>query len=293
MGELSYAIRSLGRTPAITLSAVVAIGLAMGANAAIFGLVDGLWFRPPGVRDSGSLTWVFSTTPTTATDIWSFPEYEQLRDRTTSFSGVVALGRRGATMETADGGAELLLVNVVSTNFFDVLGVMPAHGRLFTAGDDTLLEKEPGVVLGHAFWRRRFGGDASIVGKTVRIGRQEMVPVRVLGVLPERFRDMYAAADRDLWLPAQTWTRFASAEELRHRDQRWFEVVGRRRAGVGVKSADAEVSTLAGAMAREFQKRIQDAARARFRIWRFGSRWAVPTPSRCSASFCSSSPLRA
>jgi len=254
MGELSYAIRSLGRTPAITLSAVVAIGLAMGANAAIFGLVDGLWFRPPGVRDSGSLTWVFSTTPTTATDIWSFPEYEQLRDRTTSFSGVVALGRRGATMETADGGAELLLVNVVSTNFFDVLGVMPAHGRLFTAGDDTLLEKEPGVVLGHAFWRRRFGGDASIVGKTVRIGRQEMVPVRVLGVLPERFRDMYAAADRDLWLPAQTWTRFASAEELRHRDQRWFEVVGRRRAGVGVKSADAEVSTLAGAMAREFPK---------------------------------------
>jgi predicted permease len=169
-----------------------------------------------------------------------------------TFESVVARGRRGAVLPAADGSPELVLVNVVSLNFFTALGVTAAQGRLFAPGDDALLEAQPGVVLGQAFWQRRFGGDPSIVGSTVRLGRGEPVGVTVLGVLPPTFRDLDAAADRHVWLPPQTWTRLTGPEEFQRRDSRWFDVIARLRDGASVEAAEAEVATLAVSLAQEF-----------------------------------------
>jgi hypothetical protein len=157
--DLRYAVHSLLRAPLFTLSAVLALGVAIGANATIFGLVDALWLRPPGVTDHGALVRVFATSDTEREGVWSYPEYTDMRDRTRAFSHVVARGRRGATMLDANGTPELLLVNVVSLNFFDALGINPHAGRLFTSGEEAQLEAQPAVVLGHTFWLRRFGGD--------------------------------------------------------------------------------------------------------------------------------------
>jgi len=220
-----HAAAGLWRSPVFTLTAVAALGLAIGANATIFGLIDGLWFRPPGVRDPARLVWIYSTTADDQSGTWSYPEYEALRDGTRSFSAVVARGRRGTTMVGADGTSELLLVDVVSTNFFQALGIQPAVGHLFTPGEDAELEREPAIVIGHAFWRRRFGGDPSVIGRTVTLSRGSGVPVVIAGVLPPTFREIDADADRDIWMPPQTWMRLENRDTFARRTDRWFEVL--------------------------------------------------------------------
>jgi predicted permease len=246
------AFRALRRTPAFTIVATLALGIAIGANAAIFGLVDALWLRPLGVSEAGRIVRIFSTTEANALGAFSYPELQGIRETTRSLDEVAARGRRGATMTDADGSPELLLVNVVTTNFFSTLGVTASHGRLFTPADDAELEAQPAIVLGYAFWQRRFGGDPSVVGRTVRIGRGDSIAVTVRGVLPETFRDLDAAADRDLWMPPQTWLRLSDRREFEDRGQRWFELIGRLRQGVSATSAGAEVAGIAAAMAREF-----------------------------------------
>jgi len=250
--DIRYAVQGLWKSPVFTLSATLALGLAIGANATIFGLVDALWLRPPGIADAGRLVRIFSTTAAEAEGPWSYPEYLALRDSTTSFDGVVARGSRGTTMAAADGTPELLYVNVVSTNFFTALGIPPAAGRLFGPGDEASLENQPGIVLGHAFWQRRFGGDPSIVGQTVRLMRAAPLSVTVLGVLPERFRDIDAAGDRDIWMPPATWVRLANRAEFETREERWFQLFAVRKPGVPVQTADADVAHIARNFASAF-----------------------------------------
>jgi predicted permease len=231
----------------------MSLALAIGANATIFSLIDGVWFRPPGVEDPGSVVRVFSTTPDTETGGFSFPEYRDVRDHAKGLSTVVAIGRRGALLKTADGSSELLLANVVSTNFFSALGVKAGVGRLFSPGDQSLLQQQPAVILGYAFWQRRFGGDRSIVGRTVTLMRgQKPIQVVVRGVLPPTFRELDASSDRDLWLPPQTWTQLSDRTEFEQRDYRWFQVLGRLRPGVSVSAVQAELDVLARALAASF-----------------------------------------
>lgn len=242
--DLQYAFLGLRRTPGVALAVTVSLGLAIGANATIFGAIDALWLRPPGAADPGALMRVFSTSDASQEGLWSFPEYRELRDRTGAFSGVAARGRRGTLLQLPDGTTELELVNVVSLNFFTTLGVNPAIGRLFGPDDAAALERSPGVVLGNDLWRRRYGSDPSIVGKTVTIGRRP-VSVTVLGVLPERFRDLEAATDRDLWLPPHTWELLNGRQEFEQRDFRWFDIVARRQPGIGAERAATEVEGFA------------------------------------------------
>lgn len=174
--DIRNAVRALAQAPTFTLSATLALALAVGANGAIFGLVDALWFRPPGVRDPGTLVRVFATTHTEPDAAWSWPEFQDVKARVTAFDDVAVRGRRGAIMTAPDGSQELLLVNVVSTNFFDMLGIRPAAGQLFAAGDAAALEAAPAVVLGYAFWRTYFGGDPAIIGRKLQLGRAARPP---------------------------------------------------------------------------------------------------------------------
>jgi len=249
--DVRDALRGLRRTPAFTMTAVLALGIAIGANATIFSLVDGLWLRPPGIERPGDLVRIFQTTQTTAEGSWSFPEFERLRDRAASVA-VVAVGRRGAILEDRGGTPELLLANVVSLDFFTVLGVQPASGRLFSPADRSALEAEPAVVLGHAFWQRRFGGDHAVVGGRIILGTDPGTPVTVLGVLPASFREIDPDSDRDLWMPTTTWAAMHGPEEFDSRRNRWFQLYGRLARGETADSASAEIGTIASALATEW-----------------------------------------
>jgi predicted permease len=255
--ELRSAVHRLRHAPLFAGAATVALAVGIGANATIFGLIDGLWLRPPAVAHPSRLDRIFATTTgpsaPNARSAWSFPEYLAIRDRSRSFDAVVALGRRGAVVARDDGSSDLVLANVTSLNFFTALGVTAAHGRLFTSDDEATLEADPGVVLAHAYWRREFGGDPAVIGRLIRVDRgQTTVPLRVLAVLPASFRDVEAAGDRDLWLPVPAWARLGGAEEFTSRNDRWFEILGTRRAGVDATESSAEIAVIAAGLEREF-----------------------------------------
>jgi len=247
--DVKDAFHTLGRSPAFTLTVTLSLALAIGANATIFGAVDALWLRPPGARNPGELVRIFSTTDTTREGFWSYPEFEEMRDTSRSFTGVAVRGRRGTLLQQPDGSSSLVLVNVVSLNFFEVLGVSAHAGRLFASNDASTLERTAAVVLGYDFWQQQYGGDPSIVGRTISIGRATPIPVTVLGVLPERFRDLESAANRDLWLPPQVWNVIADRTEFERRDFRWLDLVARRGKGVTIDQASAEVATIARRLA--------------------------------------------
>jgi len=249
--DVRDAIRGLRRTPAFAATAVLALGIAIGANATIFSLVDGLWLRPPGIDRPGDLVRIFQTTQTTAEGSWSFAEFERLRESARSVA-VVAVGRRGAILEGPDGTPELLLANVVSLDFFSVLGVRPASGRLFSPDDRPALEAEPSVVLGYTFWQRRFGGDDAVVGRRITLGTDPGTAVTVLGVLPRSFRELDPDSDRDLWMPTTTWTAMHGTEDFESRRNRWFQLYGRLARGESADSASAELGTIASSLAIEW-----------------------------------------
>ena len=154
-------------------------------------------------------------------------------------------------MPRPDGTSTLLLTNVVSSNFLDLLGVRPLLGRNFAAQDAAQLRARPGVVLSYRSWQRDFGGDPHIVGKQtpLRHGKDHINQVDVWGVLPPQFREMDANSDSDLWMPAESWATVVDPAQLTSTSFRWFNMVGRLAAGATVAQANDQVVAIAAARA--------------------------------------------
>jgi predicted permease len=245
--DVRYALRQLRKAPGFTVTATLTLALGIGASSAIFCLLDQLWLHPMRVPHAGQLVRIFSTTQQDPEGMFTYSEYSALTQRTTALQGMVAIGRRGSIMPRADGTGALLSTNVVSSNFFDALGVRPVLGRTFTANDSDRLRVHPGVLLGYGFWVREFGGDKSIVGRQITLlrGKDQRNPVDVWGVLPADFRETENNSDRDLWMPAETWAAVAYPEELTSREFRWMNVLGRLAPGATLAQANLQVSATA------------------------------------------------
>jgi predicted permease len=245
--DLRYALRQLRRSPGFTLTAVLTLALGLGASSAIFCLIDGLWLHPMKVPHPGDVVRLFSTTQQDPEGAFSYSEYRTFAERATALKSVVAVGRRGSMMPRSDGTAALLLTNVVSSNFFEALGVRPILGRSFGVGDSERLRTHPGVLLGYGFWRREFAGDPGIVGKQITLlrGKDHRSQVDVWGVLPPEFREIDSSGDRDLWMPAETWAALVGANELTSSEFRWFNLLGRLAPGATAAQANQQVSAIA------------------------------------------------
>ena len=246
--DFRFAFRVLASRPAFTLVAALSLALGIGANSAIFGLIDAMWFRPLAVPKSGEIVRVFSVTDQNRQALLSYPEYLDFKQQATQLREVVAIGGRGATLVQGQ-NRQLLNLNLVSSNFFTALGVRPLYGRLFTAQDEADTTRPLSVVLGNSCWQRYFGADPGIVGRQIRIQRANDVLVTVMGVLPASFRGIENGGDRDLWFSRQAWTSLGDVSELENRGNRWFYVMGRLAPGATEKSANAQVETMARRMA--------------------------------------------
>jgi len=244
MRDFRVALRVLARRPLFTLIAALSLALGIGANSAIFSLVDALWFRPPAIRDPGRIVRIFGVTSQDRRGLLSYPEYLDFK-KATAFRDAVIIGGRGASLVEGD-NRELHNLYVVSTNFFTALGVKPALGRIFTPQD---APTEQVVVLGNSVWQRRFGSDSSIVGCQIHIERSGDLMVTVIGVLPKTFRDVDPGSDRDFWFPDTMWPVLGDSKELIARDDRWFRVFARLGPGVTVQSANAQIQAIAQRMA--------------------------------------------
>jgi predicted permease len=257
MQDLRYALRQMRRALGFAITAVLTLALGIGASSAIFCLIDGLWLHPLRVPHPGELVRIFATTkqsPDTEEGVdtyFTYSDYQAIASRTTALKAVVALGRRGSMMVRPDGTATLLLTNVVSSNFFEALGVHPLLGRIYTPADAAELRTHPGVLLGYGFWQREFSGDPKIVGRQLPIlrGRDHRTSVEVWGVLPPSFREIDNGMDRDLWMSTESWAAVAHADELTSREFRWFKLLGRLAPGASVAQVDQQVAAITKALA--------------------------------------------
>jgi len=232
--DLRYAARTLGRSPAFTLAAIVILALGIGANTAIFSLMDAVVLHPlPAVAHPQALVDVTGQTA-------SYPWYKSIRDTTTSsFESLAAWRQREMNLSSGDAPSRVRGV-VVTGNYFDVLGAHPAAGRLFSAADET--SGEALVVLGQGLWRSRFGSDPAIAGKTIQLNGS---PFTVVGVAPAGLRGTAFGLAPDLWVPIGAWPRLATGEfrqlDLERRGWGWLTVFGRLKPGVSLAQAQASL----------------------------------------------------
>jgi putative ABC transport system permease protein len=251
--DLRQAIRQLAHSPAFAIISMLTLGIGVGVAASIFCLLDGLWFRPMSVPRPAELVRLYSVSPQEARDNFSYPEFQQLQKNVPALRSVVAKGPRGGRLVRPDGSLRMLLVNVVSTNFFEDLGIQAAAGRLFTSADDDRLRVAPAVVLGHAFWMDEFGGNPAIVGQQIQLMRRDKPELfTVMGVLPDSFRETDSVSTRDLWLPPQTWERLNGPKDFEARGFRWFELIGRLAPGNSVRQANAQLQAAGQSLAAQW-----------------------------------------
>ena len=233
--DIAYAIRLLLRSPGFSAAAVLTLALGIGANAAIFSLADATLLRPLKVASPSALHALkFSS---------AYPDYQAYASRSDLFDGVIA-SAGGRVNTVADGRAELTNARFVSGNYFSVLGVPPAAGRTLIPADDE--RNGPLVaVLSHAWWLSRFGGDASIVGRTIRVNG---APATIVGVAAKGFRGISLGDAPGLFLPVthtprvQTGSFFRPAM-LTTRDMVWLNVIARLKSGVTPQAAAAALES--------------------------------------------------
>lgn len=251
LSDMRFALRQLRKTPGFTLTAVLTLAIGVGAGTAIFCLLDTLCLHPIAVPQPSRLARVFATTPQSTQASFSYFEYRTLADRVSAFDGLAAVGARGTLLARPDGTSQMLETNVVSSNFFSVLGVHPMLGRAFTAADAGRLRVRPGVVLSYRVWQRVFAADPQIVGRSIplRHGRNGVVQTDVWGVLGPEFRDVDTDSDRDVWMPLESWAGMNGESELTARSFRWLRPIGRLARGATAAQASQQAAAVASALA--------------------------------------------
>ncbi len=242
--DLRYAARGLVARPAFSLGIVVTLGLGIGANAAMFGIVDRLLFRPPPtLRDASTVHRVY-----TAYNLdgerrvernLAFPVYRDFARATKSFETISAF----QTIVTPVGdGADTkeMRVTVATANYFSLFKARPIHGRFFDATDDSLPAGMPVVVLGHAFWQTHFGGSPDVIGQPVRIGRAIRT---IIGVAPEGFVGMGDQGVPAAFMPITSYAfERRGAAYTNAYTWSWLELVARRKPGISVAAAEADLT---------------------------------------------------
>jgi len=252
--DLRYAIRTLVKSPIFLIVAVLSLGLGIGANTAIFSLINAAMLRMLPVAhpdqlvlltDPGSSGVAVETREWGIRNILSYPEFQELRARNTVFSGMFAAQSEQSVLDVFPGrGASeqstKAHVQLVSGEFFQVLGVEPVLGRAFTPDEDRILGANPVAVISYGFWQREFAGDPSVVGSTIRVGQASL---QVLGVSPRGFRGMLVGSDQDLWIPITMQAQILRGRDyLKPVDTLWLQVMGRLRPGMSAKTAEAGIN---------------------------------------------------
>jgi predicted permease len=227
----------LAKYPGFTAVAVVTLALGIGANTAIFSLVNAVLLRPLPVKDPDQLlTLSFQQRGVTFTPVFSYPDYRDIREQAAAaFSDILAY-RVGLDGLSANGKADRILVHYVTGNYFTLLGVKPVLGRLILPTEGGAPESDPVLVLGYTYWQTRFGSDANVIGKRVLIDGH---PVTIVGVAPQQFRSVQAVVDVQGYLPLGMVFVEGNYPRglLTSRNMRMFSLVGRLRPEVRFKQA--------------------------------------------------------
>ncbi len=254
MNDLKFAIRQLAKNPGFTAVAAVTLGLGLGANTAIFSVVNAVLLKPLPYRDPDRLMLIWTDNPAYNLGIHELPPSQRdlidWRAQARSFDQIAAVSSETTDLNREADSTRIGAVKVTA-NFFSTLGIQPEHGRTFTA-DEEQPGKDKVVVLSHALWQREFGGNPNLVGTTISLNNERRL---VVGIMPPGFSFPHSAEmpapyhlppQTDLWLPASGDARFWQDDINRQ-----FIVLGRLKPSVTMKHAQVEMSSLAQRAAKE------------------------------------------
>lgn len=250
--DIRFGIRMLRKKPGFTLVAVLTLTLGIGANTAIFSLVNEVFLRPLPVekpREIVSLNAVMgkgeNVFPT-----FSIPNYRDLRDRNDVMTGMLAY--RMAPISLSDNGVNTRAWAYLATgNYFTLLGVSAAVGRVFTMEDDQAPGAHPVVVISHDTWQQRFGADPGIIGKSVLVNGHNFT---IIGVTPAKFYGTEIGYKAHMWFPSMMLEQIEGRDYLNVRDTSNFFLQGRLKPGVTMAQAEAALKNIAGQLSREYPK---------------------------------------
>jgi putative ABC transport system permease protein len=251
--NLRYALRQLAKSPGFTFTVVLTLALGIGATAAIFTLFDQVLLRMLPVQQPQQLVrfeWTGSFSGSGSSfggglpNYFSYPMYKDLRDKNQVFTGILAADRTSVGVSW-NNQAENSEAEVVTGNYFDLLGLKPAIGRLFTQQDDTAKNANPQIVLSYAYWKSRFAASPAIIGQTVRINGS---PFTVIGVASENFQTAIGGYKPGVFIPmsmseiAMPW--MIPRHNLDNHQSLWLTLIGRLKPGVTMQQAEASLAPL-------------------------------------------------
>ena len=267
--DLKFAWRMIVRRPAFTATAVLILGLGIGANATIFSWVETVLLDPlPGVPASDRLVSIHGTSPTRSDLSVSYPNYVDMQAaRPAGFEDLTAFRALALNMRIGTdpkrGWGEL-----VSSNFFDVLGVRPALGRGFLPADASAPDKEPVVVISHGCWQRSFNADPGVVGRTLTLNNRAFT---IVGVAPAGFRGSLAGLSFDVFVPITMQKAVMAGDRLGQRGNSWLTVFGRLSPGATGKQAQSSIGVVADRLAREYPRNNEGRGGTAVPLWKDGA----------------------
>src|ERR1051326_665449 len=251
--DTRYALRALSKSPGFTVVAVLTLALGIGANTAIFSVVDAVVLRPLPYKEPSRLVQLWGNVKRASGERRgaSYPDYMGWRKQSNSFDGMAAMDTVTATLM---GGAEpeRFTAEYVGEKYFDLLGIRPALGRTFRPEEDEVPQRDAVAILSDALWKRRFGGDPAIVGKPLQL---ESRVYTIAGVMPPWFRGLSDQAD--FWVP---YVMIGTAQDLAQRGSRGFVVLARLKEGVSQARAQAELDAISKQLERAWP--VTNEARA-------------------------------
>ncbi len=258
--DIKFGARMLIKNPVVTIVAVLTLTLGIGANTAIFSTLNSFFLRPLPVANADRLTYVAGHLKGFDNDDirLSYLDYCDLRSQSDSFTDLLAYNLNLIGLDY-EGKADPILVSYVTSNYFSALGLQPAAGRLISGAETEQKGTAPVVVLGYAYWKKRFNADPSIVGKQVKINGG---PATVIGVAPEGFHGLYSIVEMQAYLPLGVRTAWSDSDRFwTKRDAHQLKVYGVLKSGVSMKQAQSSVDVIIRRLSAQYPEDKDFSAR--------------------------------
>lgn len=244
--DIRISLRVLRKSPGFTITAILTLALAIGANAVVFSILNTLVLRPPNVPHAQNLYMIEHDGQPSQ----SYPDYIDMRDRNRGFSGMALFSMAPAGLNVSSNPSSIWLYET-SGNYFDVLGAKPYLGRFFHSTDEHGPNSAPYIVLSYAYWHSHFHSDPSVVGRVVQLNK---FPYTVLGVAQPKFRGTVLFFSPALWIPVVNQQQIQGNSDLHQREARGMWVVGRLKSSVTPAQATADLNSIANHLAKTYPK---------------------------------------
>ncbi|MGA8144337.1 MAG: ABC transporter permease [Candidatus Acidiferrales bacterium] len=254
--DIRYGVRMLAKNPGFTAVAVLSLALGIGGNATVFSWLEAVLLHPLSlVQDSNRLVDVETVMPDGAYHTSSYPDFKDYRDHNHVFSGMIGFELVGTNLKLEkEQPPQRNWGLIVTENYFDLLGVNAARGRTFHAADEQGPNSDPYIVLSDGLWRRRFGSDPKVIGKSVEINQH---PFTVIGIAPRGFNGTIVGIAAEYFVPMQMQPQALPGESLVYRNPTFIHMMGRLKPSVSLEQSRAEMVTIA----RQLEKQYPDTNR--------------------------------